>query len=327
MRNEYIIRELLRIPLETANCKKIKNRFIGLLLVACCFISGSFCCVKTVSAQQAKHFPKITIPEIIPPSDKINYLAVHYWDNFDFQDTTFLEHLAVTDKALASYLQVLVVANSEISDVSWQRFLAKMQTSQPMFIYFSAALKNYLYHPDSPFRNDDYYLAVLNALIGSPRTAWAEKERAKREKQSLLKNKKGTMVTNVEYTLASGKTGRIYDSLTPYTVLLFYNPGCHACEETLAFLKQSQLINTALSEKRITLIAIYPDEDINAWRNYCASIPNTWINGFDKNGRILNEELFDLRAIPSLYLLDTNKMVVLKDAPAPFIETYLQKIF
>ncbi|WP_233379003.1 DUF5106 domain-containing protein [Maribellus sp. CM-23] len=301
----------------------MKNRTIRLLLVACYFLIGIFGSVKTVSAQQEKQFPKISIPEIIPQNDKINYLAAHYWDNFNFQDTAFLAHPAVLSKALASYLQVLSMANSEISDASWHHFLERIQASRPMFSYFSAGLKSYLYHPDSPFRNEDYYLAVLNTLIASPKTSWSEKERAKREKQSLLKNKVGTLAADVVYTLASGKTGRISDSLTPYTLLLFYNPGCHACEETLAFLKQSQVINSALSEKELTLIAIYPDEDVSTWRNYCANIRASWINGYDKNTRILKEELFDLRAIPSLYLLDANKTVLLKDAPASVIEVFL----
>ncbi|RIJ46322.1 DUF5106 domain-containing protein [Maribellus luteus] len=299
--------------------KMWKNRILSFLMGICCFFIG----VKTVFAQHEKNFPKITIPEIIPQSDKINYLATHYWDNFNFQDTVFLTQPAVLNKAMASYLQVLAMASQKISDASWYNFVEKTQASQPMFSYFAIVLKDYLYHPDSPFRNDDYYLAVLNALIASPKATRAEKERAKREKQSLLKNTIGTKVTDVVYTLASGKTGRIYDSHTPYTLLLFYNPGCHACEETLAFLKQSQVINSALSEKELTLIAIYPDEDVSAWRKYCDDIPATWINGYDKNTRIWKEELFDLRAIPSLYLLDADKMVLLKDAPASVIESYL----
>ncbi len=41
--------------------------------------------------------------------------------------------------------------------------------------------------------------------------------------------------------------------------------------------------------------------------------PATWINAYDASQTINNEQLYDLRAIPSVYLLDKDKMVRGKD--------------
>jgi hypothetical protein len=43
--------------------------------------------------------------------------------------------------------------------------------------------------------------------------------------------------------------------------------------------------------------------------------PEEWYNGFDPDFAIRNETLYNVRAIPSLYLLDKDKTVLLKDAP------------
>uniref|UniRef100_UPI003217A92D DUF5106 domain-containing protein n=1 Tax=uncultured Draconibacterium sp. TaxID=1573823 RepID=UPI003217A92D len=302
----------------------MKRKLIVERLALCiCTLLLYFFCVKTAWAQSERNFPKITIPDSVSNNDKINYLAIHYWDNFDFQDTTFLVYKAVINKALASYIQVLAIIDSETADASLHFFLEKLQKSQPVFSYFLPGLKSYLYDPNSPFRNDDYYLTVLNTVLNSPHSDWTDKERAKREKQSVLKNSVGTKAADVVFTMESGESDCIYNSSAPYTLLFFYNPGCNACEEAFRFLKQSEVINAALIRKELTLIAIYPDEDLSAWRNYISKIPTSWINGYDKNMRILNQELYDLRAIPSLYLLDADKSVLLKDSSAYMVETFL----
>ena len=43
--------------------------------------------------------------------------------------------------------------------------------------------------------------------------------------------------------------------------------------------------------------------------------PEHWYNGFDPDLVIRGENLYNVRAIPSLYLLDRNKTVIMKDAP------------
>mgnify|MGYP002527024690 FL=1 len=51
-----------------------------------------------------------------------------------------------------------------------------------------------------------------------------------------------------------------------------------------------------------------------------------WINGYDKKQTIEQNNLYDLKAIPTLYLLDKDKTVLLKDVTTKEIEEYLQNI-
>ena len=47
------------------------------------------------------------------------------------------------------------------------------------------------------------------------------------------------------------------------------------------------------------------------------------INAYDAGQKITERQLYDLKAMPTLYLLDKDKRVILKDAPVEQIEQWL----
>ena len=53
-------------------------------------------------------------------------------------------------------------------------------------------------------------------------------------------------------------------------------------------------------------------------------MPKDWINSYDKSVSLKNDEIYDLKAIPTLYLLNKEKKVLLKDATVAQIDQYLQ---
>ena len=54
------------------------------------------------------------------------------------------------------------------------------------------------------------------------------------------------------------------------------------------------------------------------WKKYLNGMPDNWIIGDDRR-TIVETSLYDLKAMPTLYLLDNEKRVVLKDAPYDII--------
>jgi hypothetical protein len=60
---------------------------------------------------------------------------------------------------------------------------------------------------------------------------------------------------------------------------------------------------------------------MSAWREYLQKMPQGWIVSYDAPQAIKNRELYDLKAIPTIYLLDAAKRVMLKDEMSiPIIE-------
>ena len=187
-----------------------------------------------------------------------------------------------------------------------------------------ASLADALSDPNSPLRNDELYIPLLEAIIASPFYDSTEKVRPRYQLEMAKKNRIGQPAADFTYTLANGKRGTLYDVKAPFTLVYINNPDCHACEELREMMGESLVIANQLKTCKLKIVAIYPDEDLAAWRKHLQETPPEWINGYDAELAMRKEELYDLRAIPSLYLLDKDKKVLLKDcASVDMVETYL----
>ena len=65
----------------------------------------------------------------------------------------------------------------------------------------------------------------------------------------------------------------------------------------------------------LAIVNVYIDGEVDKWLDYEPNYPRNWLNGYDPSGIINEGELYYVRAIPSLYLLDSQKRVIMKDAP------------
>jgi thioredoxin-related protein len=127
------------------------------------------------------------------------------------------------------------------------------------------------------------------------------------------KNRIGHTAGDFTYTLNNGKQGRLHNIEADYTLIMFSNPGCPMCREIMDEITASPLLNEMHERGNIEILSVYPDEDIEAWRDYLREMPKGWIVSYDKGMVITNERLYNLNAIPSLYLLDSQKRVLVKD--------------
>ena len=107
------------------------------------------------------------------------------------------------------------------------------------------------------------------------------------------------------------------------TLLFFSNPGCNACMDIINVLRDDATISSLIGSGRMAVLNIYIDEDIQAWRSYMPIYPEHWYNGFDPDYVLRSNEIYCIRAIPSLYLLDKEKNVLMKDVPENRLFNYL----
>lgn len=121
-----------------------------------------------------------------------------------------------------------------------------------------------------------------------------------------------------------GKPGTLYNVKADYLLLFFYNPDCHACKEITEQLSGDPLIGRMMSDKKLKILAVYPDEDLEAWRKHIPDVPAAWINSYDNTVSLKNDEIYDLKAIPTLYLLDKTKKVILKDVTFNQLMEFMQ---
>lgn len=258
-------------------------------------------------------FPNITVPEMLPAGDRAKYLAEHFWNRFDFRDTTFCNQPDITEQAYANYLDILRYVEPTVAAQSVGALMKSAEVDSTMFDYFVSLTDKYLYDPNSPFRNDELLIPALEAMVASPMLDEAEKIRPQSQLDMAQKNRIGQKANDFRYTLHDGSTGRMYSIEAEYLIIFINNPDCPACKAIREQICASPMLSEMIERGVMKVLAIYPDEDITAWLNYRHNIPASWINSYDKQLRLRDEELYDLKAIPSLYLLDSEKRVMLKD--------------
>jgi protein-disulfide isomerase len=263
-------------------------------------------------AQKLYSTPKV--PSMISEPREIGeYLAEHYWDNFDFTDTTLIGNADYTEQAFSNYLQIIRDAPREISSQSIATMFKKAEVDKVVFQGFAEMAEKYLFDPNSPFRNDELYIATLESVLANPSLDEWERIRPREQLRMEMKNRVGTQAADFTYTLASGAQGRLYGIKAPYTLVFINNPGCPACRETTEQIATTPYLQAMINDGTLVVLAIYPDQDLAAWREHAPSMPSEWINSYDKELTMKTDELYDLKAIPTLYLLDKNKRVMLRD--------------
>ena len=78
-------------------------------------------------------------------------------------------------------------------------------------------------------------------------------------------------------------------------------------------LQADKTLSNAVSSGKIKVLAVYSGDDYHLWKRTAASLPASWIVGYEA-GVLQENGSYVLRAMPTLYLLNCNKEVVLKDA-------------
>ncbi|MDL2221206.1 DUF5106 domain-containing protein [Parabacteroides sp. OttesenSCG-928-N08] len=276
---------------------------------------------------ESRTFEMVSIPMMVTePAERAEFVAKHFWDKFDFTDTMYIHLDEVTGQAFANYLGMLQMNDrQEVITASITDMLKRAAVEPKMFHYFTEMYEKYLYDPNSPFRNEEWYIPVLETMLASPLLDETAKIRPADRLKMAMKNRVGEQALDFSYTLYNGNTGRLYDVKADFVILFFNNPDCPACKEIIEMLNASPLIREMLAKGSLKILAVYPDEDIEAWKRYQESMPKNWINGYDGQLAMREEELYDLRAIPCLYLLDREKRVLIKDGEYRQVADYLVK--
>lgn len=259
------------------------------------------------------------------PELRADYLVRHYWENINFADSNYVHHPEITEQAWVDYIDLMKLVPPQTADTAMKELFAQAEKEKKCYLYLMELAEKYLYEPNSPMRNEEIYISVLDALLASPLLSDVEKIRPQARRELAQKNRKGTKALDFAYTLSSGAQGTLHALKAPYTLLFINNPGCHACSEAIEELKKAPTINRLLTQKELKLLSFYPDEELDEWKRHSAEFPSEWMNSYDAKQTVKEQGLYDLKAIPTLYLLDKNKTVLLKDATVAEVELYLSE--
>lgn len=265
--------------------------------------------------QQKRGFQLPEVPVILTTQEqRMVYVVEHYWDHFDFRDTAYIHLPDITEQAAVDFMDLLqrVPQNEALSALA--TLAGKAAVEPRMMSHIWEILYRYWHDPNSPMKNEDMFILLCRGVEQTPEVAGYLRDRAAYLRNLAEKNRPGMVAADFVYTLESGKQGRLHQVKAEYTLVFFYNPDCETCAEIKGMMRQSQLLKELAANGRMKVLTLYPDEDVALWKEHLPEMADAWINGYDKGQVLTLEQRYDLSSIPSFYLLDKNKKVVLKDA-------------
>lgn len=178
-------------------------------------------------------------------------------------------------------------------------------------------------HPNSPYRSEQRYIYILKLIIANPKIAEEQKLSPKIVLEQLLKNSVGEKAANFNFESIDGSKGSLSGIDALYTILFFNDPECAECNYIKKLFISSPLIT---NRSDLKILALYPDADLELWRNGAHPKSTQWINAYDLEQSINNQQIYHITALPTLYLLDHEKRVVLKDVTPGEIIEYISKL-
>lgn len=313
--------------------KRIESNKLITKVIIDCFLINTIWCLPGCSGNSDKprqennvevlkktafELPEIPV-SLNTPEGRSDYLIRHYWDNFDFTDTLSISNPEAAEQFFVDFVDISSRMSLPTAREGITIFMQQASQNDKVQNFFIDLLDKYLYDPNSPMRNEELYIPALKYLVTSPNARIEDKVRSEYRLKMALKNRPGDLATDFVFAEGTGKVRRLSDVKNEYVLLYFNNPGCSGCRQVT-----SQIGASAFSKNpKLTILAVYPDTDLDEWKKAQHEIPEEWINGYSPNGVVMEKEMYDLKAIPTLYLLNKDRKVILKDANWAQIEMYL----
>lgn len=278
---------------------------------------------QTAPAAEKVTFPMVTVPdEITDPQARAKYLGEHFWDNVDFATTSE----ALVEQGLIDMASIFPLLNSETLISSMTALVKKAETSKAGLLMMLLLADKYLYGTASPLYNEAAYRGLLQSALISKALNKADKEPYQKQLVILEMNNEGSAAVDFDMQLVDGSKAKLSDIEAPVSILFFYAADNLDCKLQRFRLTQARLVNYLQRAGGIKIVAVCVEGDKAAWEKFRADSPKEWLHVFDASGKIKSENLYDLRTLPRLYLLDEQKTVLLKNTKADDIEQYLVQI-
>lgn len=303
--------------------KKLFCILSALIVISC----GNKGTKKTESG--ASDFPFPEVPAMMTDQTEIaTYVATHFWNKF-FTDPQKYYNEESFPQIFSQYAALIISAPPAIIERAQDSLLDKAERSQSewpdgqMLAKIMTLQESCFYDPNSPLRNEECCLPYLRKVTSTSVRDEATRKKAEHELPLFALNRIGTPAADFEYTLKNGRTGTLHSVKAERILLFFSNPGCHNCKEIIDALSANAHVQQMLADGSLKVLNIYPDEDLGEWYAYMSHYPKEWINAYDANLILHSNTTYNIRAIPSIYILDEEKNVLCKDAPLEVALNYL----
>ncbi|MCM1331157.1 MAG: DUF5106 domain-containing protein [Bacteroides sp.] len=277
---------------------------------------------------KADELPLPEVPTSLrTPGERAAYIVSHFWDGMDFSDTLRSRNNEFVEQNFVNYLSLFPHTPADTLKTAVPRLMQRAEADTVAYNLLADLADKYLYDPESPMLDEESYIIFLESITGRGFMEASRRTRFDYELADAMKNRKGCKASDFDFIDSKGAKTSLYTSGDGKSmrILLFYDPDCDHCHEVIRELETSPVVNGMLREGKISILAIYAEGDETVWNGAKNSLPSGWTNGYSPDNRVEMDDIYILRRTPTLYLLDSDNTVLLKDPTAEQIIRYVSE--
>lgn len=244
--------------------------------------------------------------EITDFNEKCGWLVDNFWNQLDVKGTQPVDQAKLND-AFGVYAVACQYAPKEKAEASADKLLKSLQKNPTLLLQMIKAAEEKLYGPRADVWIDELYVKFLRAGIDNKKLPKTRKARL----ESQLRQLEGSMIGGApamfDFTRANGEAARYFPMSTP-TVIIFGDPDCDDCRKSRLRMEVNVAFNRAVTDGKINVLYIIPDAE-SGWENKVTEYPRNWTVGASDTVA----ELYDMRAIPQIYLVGSDGKILGKN--------------
>lgn len=307
---------------------------IVIFLIAICYACSDNNKVSSekslLNTDKLTELPIPTIPDsLISQTDRADYVITHFWDKMNFADTTMSLDTAFMEQNFVNYIQLYDYASVDGRSKGTERLMRKAGIMKSTYRFVADIAERYLTDSNSPMRNEEYFLPFIEVIANNTILPPEEKIRYDYLKTKILKNRPGTAGADFSFIDRYGKQRNLGNEVkeTAYTLLLFYDYDCETCAGVEKEMMTNLTLNSAIDAGLLNVVAVNVfGNDLSKWKRQSATLPDNWTVGYSPENELVDKEFYCVDAAPTIYFYNSDRKVILKDAPLADVISLLDMI-
>ena len=252
------------------------------------------------------------------------YYCQHCFDHYPFADAR-MTTVPATAMRLREYCASVLYLSPADAAQATNDLLNRAQANASTYHFFYDWLAKTFGSQGTPFYNEELYLVMLDNALKYNSLDKDHRVKCETEHKLHTLNMEGTTINNFKVQWSDGTRGTLHDIKAEYLLVYFQNPECPECTMIRGFLAENEELNQAIASGRLKVVTIYFEDDEELWKRYIANEAKAeYLHGWDYSGEIDQNTLFDLRAIPYMFLVDKDKKIIKKDLLYNEVSDYLK---
>ncbi len=263
---------------------------------------------------------ELALPEVPDslrtPSERADYVMSHFWDAMEWGDTARVNDEKWMEQTFVNFASLIPYASSQEAigrafGVLFDR-AANYKSGYKLLLNLA---DRYLYEPESPMYDEQAYVTVLDAVLADSVLDPVLLTRYRYQLDETKKNRQGEPANDFALTLVSGEESTLYNILkgSDETLVMFYDPECDHCHEVIQSLVASPDVKSRIKSGAMKILAVYFEGEEAMLPQVRQIIPDGWVSAYTPGNVIEEQELYAIRRLPTLYLIDSKGTVKGKD--------------